>query len=426
MEGTKSESKLMKNKFRFILLIISASLIYGLPYFRLYYYDAYLTIFKLTNTQIGTLGSIYGIFGMISYLLGGVLADRIPVKILVAFSLIGTGLGGLIHLTKPSYTVLVLIYAWWGITSLLTFWPAFVKGIRLLANSNEQGKAFGLMEGGRGVVNALHLAIALAIFGFATKAANDSAGINGVVLFYSVVVICLGILTFLFIKDGENEASEKFELSNIGKVLKMPAVWILTIILCASYTMNMSFYYFTPYATGVFGATALFGAILTMLAQYVRPFASSAAGIIGDKIGCSKILLFGFSAMTIGTALVIFTPGQTNLIPILIIGCIIIYVAMYSNYGVIFSLMEEGGIPLALSGTAIGVISTIGYLPEVFVPYLAGKTLDTYGGVTGYRYYFIGVIIVLIIGFVATMVWSKMITKNITKNRKNAIENLSS
>ena len=412
MTEKKATSKLMQNKFRFILLVISASLIYGLPYFRLYYYDAYLTTFMLTNTQIGTLGSIYGIFGMISYLFGGVLADKISAKKLVTFSLIGTGIGGLLHLTKPSYTVLLCIYALWGITSLLTFWPAFVKGIRVLANPDEQGKAFGLMEGGRGVVNAIHLSIALAIFAFATKASNDAAGINGVVLFYSIAVICLGILTYFYIKEIENVASEKFEFSNITKVLKMPTVWILTIILCSSYTMNMSFYYFTPYATGVFGTTALLGAILTMMAQYVRPFASSAAGFIGDKIGCSKVLKVGFLAMAAGTVLVIFTPGQASLIPMLIFGCIIIYVAMYSNYGVIFSLMEEGGIPIALSGTAVGVISTIGYLPEVFVPYLAGKTLDQYAGVTGYRYYFTGVIIVLLIGFIATLFWSKMVTKN--------------
>lgn len=412
MSDKKSSSKLMRNKFRFIILVVSASLIYGLPYFRSYYYDAYCNVYNLTNTQIGSLGSIYGIFGLVSYLFGGILADRISTKKLISFSLIGTGLGGLLHLAKPSYFILLCIYGLWSITSLLTFWPAFIKGIRLLANPDEQGKAFGLMEGGRGVVNALHLAAALAIFGVITKSANDAAGIYGVVLFYSITIIVLGILTFIFLKESENEISEKFDYKNIIKVLKLPTVWLITLILCASYTMNMSFYYFTPYATNVFKTTAVLGAILTMLSQYVRPFASSAAGFIGDKISCAKVLMIGFAVMVIGTALAIYTPGKESNIPFLIIACIIIYVAMYWNYGVIFSLLEEGSIPIELSGAAVGFISTLGYLPEVIVPFAAGATLDAFDGPTGYRYYFTGVIVLLIIGFITTLVWSKVTTKN--------------
>lgn len=402
----------MQNKFRFVIMVASAALIYGLPYFKSYYYDAYREVFNLTNTQIGSLGSIYGVFGMISYLFGGVLADKVSARKLVSFSLVVTGLGGLAHLARPSYPVLICIYAFWGVSSLLTFWPAFVKGIRSLANPDEQGKAFGLMEGGRGVVNAIHLAIAVAIFGYITQKSNNAAGINGVILFYSLVTIALGILTFLLLKDEKIEASERFRLASIVEILKMPAVWIITVILCASYTMNMSFYYFTPYATEIFGTTAVLGAILTILAQYVRPFASPIAGFTGDKIGRAKTIMIGFAVMAASTALVICIPGGTKFVPLLIAGCVLVYVAMYWNYGVIFSLLEDGGIPMAASGTAIGFISTLGYLPEVFVPLVAGSMLDSLGAARGYRYYFTGVIIVLIIGFIATLVWMKTAAKN--------------
>ena len=55
--------------WRLIILAVAGSLIYGLPYFRTYYYDAYLQAYNLTNTQMGTLGSMFGVFGMISYLI---------------------------------------------------------------------------------------------------------------------------------------------------------------------------------------------------------------------------------------------------------------------------------------------------------------------------------------------------------------------
>ena len=43
---------------------------------------------------------------------------------------------------------------------------------------------------------------------------------------------------------------------------------------------------------------------------------------------------------------------------------------MYCNYGIVFSLMDDGGIPMEVSGTAVGVICTIGYLPRWSAPRL--------------------------------------------------------
>ena len=39
------------------------------------------------------------------------------------------------------------------------------------------------MEGGRGIMNAVHLAVALAMFNYISSKANDAAGIKGVITF---------------------------------------------------------------------------------------------------------------------------------------------------------------------------------------------------------------------------------------------------
>ena len=122
--AAKQPPLLKKNIFRLILLTISGAAIYTLPYFRLTYYDVYLEMYNLTHVQMGALGSAYGLLGLISYLLGGVLADAVSARKLLAFSLVVTGLGGVAHLLTDSFTVLLIIYGMWGITSLLTFWPA--------------------------------------------------------------------------------------------------------------------------------------------------------------------------------------------------------------------------------------------------------------------------------------------------------------
>lgn len=70
------------------MLSFCGSIIYGLPYFRKYYYDDYMALHHLDNFQMGLLGSAYGLLGLFSYALGGYLADRFAPKKLLIFSLV--------------------------------------------------------------------------------------------------------------------------------------------------------------------------------------------------------------------------------------------------------------------------------------------------------------------------------------------------
>lgn len=74
-------------------------------------------------------------------------------------------------------------------------------------------------------------------------------------------------------------------------------------------------------------------------------------------------------------------------------------------------MMEEGAIPEQYSGTAAGIISTVGYLPEIFVSVMAGIMIDQNPGVGGYRQYFGFMIGMLLIGAVITVVWIKFLKK---------------
>ncbi len=408
--STESTSKLRKHLFHLVVITIAGAMIYGLPYFRSYFYDAYLETYNLTNTQMGTFGTMFGIFGMISYLLGGVVADMVSTRKLMSTSLILTGLGGLLHLLHPNYGMLLAIYALWGFTSLFAFWPSLVKSLREISGEDEQSKAYGFMDGGRGIVYAIDGIIILSVFSYFSKISNDLAGLNGVIIYYSAVSIVLGIALLFLLKEQNPsveatlEKKEKLSIKHIIEVVKMPAVWILSLILCCTYTMNIAFYYFTPYSTSRFGMTATLAAFITIAAQYIRPFAAFGGGALADKIGRSKIMYITFTLMAIPTFLIVFTQSMSG--PVFMALCIIIYLGMYGGYSVVFSMMDEGGIPLSSAGTAIGIICTIGYLPEVIVPYFAGKLLDTFGEI-GYKYMFIAIGFMLICGILMLMVWDR-------------------
>lgn len=399
-----------RNFGKLLLIAFAGSIIYGLPYFRLYYYDAYVEFYHLTNTQMGTLGSAYGVLGLVSYFIGGVLADKFSAKWLMIGSLIATGIGGFAHLFFNDFKILVCIYALWGLTSLLTFWPALLKMVRTLASDEEQSRAYGIFEGGRGVANALHMAAATAIFGFFAAKMMAGAGIRWIIVFYSICPIICGILFIFLLKNPagtEKKETAKMKLSDIIRVLKMPAVWMMIIITFTTYTFNMSYFYITPYATNILGTSAVLAAVLTVLAQYIRPVASTGGGFLADKFGKSRLMFAGFTAMIIGMLLVILVPKLSGGMQMgtIVLACILVYLAMYSNYGIYFSMQAEGGIPIEVSGIAIGVIATVGYLPEVICPFLAGRTLDSFAGVTGYYYYFTGMIVMAVIGCITCMIW---------------------
>nr|WP_303180127.1 MFS transporter [Lachnoclostridium phocaeense] len=408
-----------KNLGTILLLAFAGSIIYGLPYFRSYYYDTYQSMYNLTNTQMGLLGSAYGLLGVFSYVIGGVLADKIKAKKLLIFSMIATGFGGLLHLVVSDFYALAAIYGLWGVTSLLTFWPALMKIVRIQATDEEQSRAYGIFEGGRGVFNAAHLAVATAIFGVFEARTMPYMGIDAIIWFYSLAPLIVGIIFIFILKEPDTvgeTASQQVSLKQILSVLKMPVMWLIIIMIYTSYTFNMSSYYFTPYASNIIGVTAVIAAILTVMSQYIRPFAATIGGFAGDKVGKSKTMIVGYILMVAGVIIMDMTGRMSSdsRMILVVVACVLVYAGMFSNFGLYFSFISEAGIPVELGGVAIGMASTFGYLPEVLSYTIAGKLLDTYPGYQGYHLNHMYMIAMGIIGLIVAIIWTKKYAKKKT------------
>ena len=403
----------MSKHFLAILIVaFSGAIIYGLPYFRFDYYDVYLETYHLTNVQMGVFGSVLGVFGMISYLFGGIVADRFSTRTILTVSLLGTGIGGLVQLLQLNFPALVCLYAFWGVSSLFAFWPACVKAVRILSGSGDQGKAFGFFEGGRGVAAALMAMAAVVAFRIGAGQMEDQVqGMKYVIVFYSVLTILMGVLSFLTVKDDKIEESEKISFRGIGEVLKLPAVWIIGFVTFCNYVFTLSLYYFTPYATGILGASVTFTATLAAIKRWFSLFGNVGGGFITDKVGTGKMLLISFLAMAAGTLGILLLPTHSGSIMAFTVLFIVIYIFYNVNYAMTWAMMDEGAIPAKYSGTAAGVISTVGYLPEIFCSLLAGALIDGTPGVSGFRQYFGFLIVMLLLGVVFVCVWIKYLKK---------------
>ena len=92
---------------------------------------------------------------MIAYFFGGPLADRFPAHKLIAWSLWATASGGIYLSTFPGYYGVMFIWGFFGFTTVFLFWAALFKATRAWGGINQQGQAYGLLDGGRGLLAAV-------------------------------------------------------------------------------------------------------------------------------------------------------------------------------------------------------------------------------------------------------------------------------
>ena len=205
-------------------------------------------------------------------------------------------------------------------------------------------------------------AIVLALFGYLAKVSTDKTALSAVIIIYSVICVLLGILVFFMFKEparseGEEGPKKLFDMKILKRVAKMPTTWLQILIIFCSYAMIISYFYITPYATSVFGTSAVIAAALGYFSQYCRPVGCFASGIFADKFGSSKILSISYVVMIIGIFGIIFTPGQPSMIWMLLVFIAAIYASMYAIQSMHFAIMEEGNYPLEITGTATAIIT---------------------------------------------------------------------
>jgi sugar phosphate permease len=386
------------------ILCLSGGMIYFLPFFGEVYYLPLLDALGITKTQFGYLESLFGIMCLVFSFPGGWLADRFSPRKLIPIACISTGLAGFYFATFPSYGICLALHAFWGITITLTFWSAMIKATRNWAPANRQGRAFGILESGRGVTEAVISSIMLLVF--AKLLGGGKVGLAWIIILFSIMDILIGILTWFVLDDSDQSASEerdRIKLADVIKVLKMPAVWLISIVILAAYCTYWGLDFYTPYATEVLGMSVVVGGAIAVARMWLKPLPAAAAGFLGDKIGASRTVAFSFVILIVSFAVSASTDGSPDLLFMMFVNIAVASVAVFACRGVYFALLEEGNIPLALTGTAVGTISVIGYTPDVFMPLLQGFLLDTYPGVRGYRYAFLFMTAMSVLGLLATL-----------------------
>lgn len=392
-------------------LIVAGEAVFTLPFHvARFFRPTVLQVFELSNTELGAVQAAYGVVAMLAYFPGGPLADRFPARRLLTASLMATSLGGLYFGTLPPLRGLWVLFGFWGLTTILLFWAALIRATREWGGEGKQGRAYGILDAGRGLFAALLATAAVLLLHVLLPDDPASAtdferahGLRGIIYAYTVVTAGAGLLCWLFVPEREGVGPSKGALlAHMRGVVRLPGVWLQAIIVVCAYIGYKGIDDYSLFAVQAYGMDEVQGARVSALSAWVRPIAAVGAGWLGDRTHASRVCELCF-ALLIGSYLwLALAPPEPAMIWVLYANVLLTCSAVFGLRGVYFALFEEASVPLAATGTAVGLVSFIGYTPDIFVNLVAGWLLDRSPGVAGHQHFFMFLAASAAIGLLAS------------------------
>lgn len=386
---------------------------YNPPYIRYFLYDSMLAAMQCSNMQLGFLNTIATVACVITSIPGGWVADKVSTKKIMVISLLcNVPFIALSSMFIENYTMHMITWFAFGVTTGFAFWPAVLKAVRIAGGEDNQSKSYGIFEACQGLFATIGNMIALAVF---AKFLDANFGFKVAFMSMAVFDALAALAVAVFFKEsellGETTAEVKEEapkkkvsVKETITLLKNPGLWLITITLAAVYGLYGAQSYLTPYFTGVLGAAVTFAGAFAIMRDYgMKVLGGPLGGVVADKMGSPSLLN---AVCLVVNAILIFAVSQTktggeNVVTFAMVFVLVNAFICCMAKGTMWATMDEADIPVELTGTAIGIVSLISiYAVDAFMPLINGWLLDKYANdlVTGYGYYFTILITLCLVG----------------------------
>ena len=278
-----------------------------------------------------------------------------------------------------------------------------IRATRSWGGRDYQGRGFGWLEGGRGSVAAMLATLTFFLF-------SVQGNFRNIVLFTSTATFLCGMLVWIFVPGRASESSGiSFRKSpgEILRLLRLPNIWLLSLIIICAYAGYKITDDFSLFAREVLGFTESNSAGVGAAALWLRALTAILAGYLADRFRRTGIISIAFALSAIG-ALLIGLEILKGMIPLLLMNLALTAAGIYGIRALYFAVLKEAGIPFALTGTAVGIVSFAGYSPEVFMGPWMGYLLDSSPGPDGHAHIFLLLSAFAVLGSLAGLLFHSL------------------
>lgn len=404
----------MNKWIKLSFLILGGGTIFKLSSMKDVFYVPMQQDWGLTNAQIGFGFTVYTIAQTIGLFSSLYIADRFSKKILLPVGLIGVGLCGAYLSTLPSFTGYLISFAVMALFADVIYWPVLLKAVRLLGNKEEQGRLFGFLEAGRGIVDVIIASGALYVF---VLFGEGKEGMQAGLIFYTVITIVIGIITY-FIVDDDKKVSDntadanKKVLEGIKSVIKCPNLWLASMTIFFIYSAYCGLTYFIPFLKDIYALPiALVGAYGIINQYALKMVGGPVGGFLSDKVFKSPTKFLQFTSLLAAVAMGVFMflPHETMNVYLGMAATLGFGAIIFSQRAIFFAPMEEIGTKREYAGSAMAFACILGYMPAMFAYAIYGSFLDNYPGIKGYNFVFSMMIMFSLLAYTTAKILSKRI-----------------
>ncbi len=409
----------MNKWMKLCFLILGGGTIFKLSSMKDVFYVPMQADWGLTNTQIGFGFTIYAAVQTIGLFSSLYIADRFSKKILLPAGLIGVGLCGAYLTTLPPFSGYLIAFGAMAFFGEVVYWPVLLKAVRLLGNRDEQGRMFGFLEAGRGVVDVLIASGALFVF---VQFGEGKAGMQAGLVYYTLITIIVGIITY-FIVDADDrtipqndEDVNKQIFKGIKNVVKSPNLWLASFCIFFVYSAYCGLTYFIPFLKDIYALPVALVGAYGIINQYgLKMVGGPVGGYLADKISHSPVIYLKWTFLISAVAMLLFIqlPHDSMNIYLGMTATLGFGAIIFSQRAIFFAPMDEIGTPREFAGSAMAFGCIIGYMPSMFAYTLYGSLLDNFSGIQGYNYVFSVMVAFSLLGFIcATLLTRRMKMRN--------------
>lgn len=192
-------------------------------------------------------------------------------------------------------------------------------------------------------------------------------------------------------------------LAGAKRAVKIPELWIASLIIFCVYTVYAGLTYFIPFLKDVYKMPVALVGAYGIINQYgLKMIGGPVGGIMSDKVFKSPTKYLKYTFLIAAAMIGGFTLLPHNSMNIYLgMTCTLLFGSIiFSQRAIFFAPLDEIDIPKEISGAAVSIACLVGYAPSMFAFTLYGTIIDKFPGLTGYRYVFMVMAGFAIAGFV--------------------------